>query len=189
MSEETILQTIQLLPLSEWTVSGLGFMRAKLDETRRLHIWDSMLKLPGVTPVHTHPWDFVSTVHSGLLINQMYLECPEPTECAFGVPWRSVTIRCGADGMMKDAPIPTKLHAIAPIVRVAGEKYRQEKAQIHSTYADDGTVTVIDRTFYEDRETARVFMRGETEWVDARVRPATFTEHAIVTQRALALWA
>ncbi len=51
----------------EWSVHGLGMMRTYITDHVRLHIWHTDLVVPGVSGVHSHPWDFRSTVVSALL--------------------------------------------------------------------------------------------------------------------------
>ena len=49
-------------------------------------------------------------------------------------------------------------------------------------------VTLVTRTFSEDRDYAKVYWRGKGSWVDAKPRSATEAEVKAVTQHALSVW-
>ena len=59
-----------------WTVQGFGMLRCYLDDgqVQRLHIWTAALRVPGVSDIHTLPWEFDSTVFAGRIINKRYME-------------------------------------------------------------------------------------------------------------------
>lgn len=69
-----------------------------------------------------------------------------------------------------------------------GMSYKQTKDEIHYSIPEDGTVTIITRTFHEDRDHAMVYWRGKGGWVDAKPRPAEKNEVLLVAQRALEMW-
>src|SRR5882672_1685770 len=60
----------------EWSIQGFGMLRTNISEYLRLHIWDSRCRVDDVSDIHTHPWNFSSTVIAGWLTNNVYLEAP-----------------------------------------------------------------------------------------------------------------
>jgi hypothetical protein len=59
-----------------WTVQGMGFMRLHLAGHCWLHVWDSRLRVPGVSMIHDHlQWGLESTILSGSLVNRRYQVC------------------------------------------------------------------------------------------------------------------
>jgi hypothetical protein len=142
----------------DWSVQGLGMMRLYLSEAVRLHIWDSSLRVPGVSAIHSHPWDL------------------------------GVAIRCGADAGPVEDIQQFELSEGVMEVYAGSAVYSQSKDEIHSSCPEDGTITLVTRTFHEDRDHAMVYWRGRGPWVDAKPRPATPEEVAAVTLRALEAW-
>src|SRR5579862_1681844 len=64
-----------------WTMQDIGLMGLRLDDRReyRLHIWDPSLCV-GEPPVHDHPFDFVSQIVAGKMVNTRYTEDPAGIE-------------------------------------------------------------------------------------------------------------
>lgn len=68
-----LLKNRMNLPADDWTMQGIGFLRLRIDDSTRLHIWDSRLRQPGVSDIHDHTqWAFTSYVISGSIINVRY---------------------------------------------------------------------------------------------------------------------
>lgn len=156
----------------EWTLQGFGMLRTYLSKTLRLHVWHSEYAVPDVSLVHTHPWDFESLVVCGRILNTRFEQVAEDE----GIPYQYSTIKCGAGGGMRSDPVPCGLlsHGIEEIC--AGEIYQQKANEIHFSNPDDGTITLVDRTFHADTEHAKVFWPAGQEWVSAEPRPATSRE-------------
>ncbi len=174
----------------DWTVQGLGILRIYLSKAVRLHIWDMSLRVPGVSALHTHPWDLASTVVAGRYKQHRYLETaklPNPSY-AEKQTFRTCEIQCGENACVTTESAEIELTECPIEIVPEGGSYFQKAEEIHLSCPEDGTVTLIERTFKEDTEHARVFWRGVGGWVDAKPRPATELEIKDVTLRALATW-
>lgn len=168
-----LLQNRNKLPLEDWTVQGFGFMRLRIAESVRLHIWDSRLRTPEVSDTHDHTqWAFVSQIFSGQIVNVRYKIVDGPLG-GLAQAFKMATLKCGiGGGMIHDtAAEDVRLLADAPEIYTPGTSYRQEPDEIHRTMAFDGTVTLLQQ---ERREvdTARVFWPVGGKWGDAIPRQA-----------------
>jgi hypothetical protein len=173
----------------DWTVQGLGIMRIYLSKAVRLHIWDTSLRVPGVSALHTHPWDLWSTVVAGRYRQYRYVETSKlQYQVSNSEKFRVCEIKCGENACVTTEPTEIELAEMPIEVLIEGQSYQQLVDEIHVSCPEDGTVTLIERTFKEDTEHARVFWRGTGGWVDAKPRPATEREITDVTQRALRAW-
>lgn len=170
----------------KWSVQGLGMMRMYLSETVRLHIWDSALKVPGVSAIHSHPWDLHSVIVAGRYRQHRYL--PPMRSNAVPSEFNCVEIQCGEDACVTAIPTTIPLVEGGLEVYPEGYEYTQAKDEIHLSCPEDGTVTLVTRTFHADRDHAKVYWRGRGEWVDAKPRAATPEEVEQITQRALLTW-
>ena len=92
----------------KWQVQGLGMMRLYLSDKVRLHIWDSSLKVVGVSAIHSHPWDMTSTVMAGRYKQHRFVP-PQPYRVPPAEKFQCVSIRCGEDACMMDDPIEVEL--------------------------------------------------------------------------------
>jgi hypothetical protein len=54
-----VLSVLQKWKAYEWTVQGFGFIRTKIQNVGRIHVWDSRLATPLVSTAHNHPWKLV----------------------------------------------------------------------------------------------------------------------------------
>lgn len=170
-----LLENRMSLPAKDWIVQGFGFMRLRVADNVRLHIWDARLREAGVSDIHDHTqWAFTSHIISGQIINVRYEICV-PT-CDNVQPHNMATLTCGIGGGMHPQPAQVvNLFANRPELYLPGQSYRQEPDEIHRTHAADGTVTLI---FQERRnvDTARVFWPVGGAWGDAIPRHATKDE-------------
>lgn len=172
------------LPLSDWTAQGFGFLRLRVSPTVRLHIWNTRLRVPGVSDIHDHAqWDFTSRIMSGQIVNLRLEESQGSARFHRGV------IQCGVGGGMS-AEIPEAVDLLPqgrPEVHERGDHYHQAAAEIHRTYAADGTVTLISQVRHETG-TAHVYWPLGTPWVDAIPRQATRQEVDEIGAHALAVF-
>lgn len=169
----------------EWTVQGFGFLRTKIENIGRIHVWDSRLSVPLVSTVHTHPWPLHSTVISGELINQRFI-CSEDE--SGGLPYLAQDIHTREGGGLSGTPKLARLRLHTPEIYAFGAEYSQAPEEIHRTLAQDGTVTLLERPQGPPLELARVFWPAGTSWVSAEPRPATGEEVRRTIQYALARW-
>lgn len=163
-----LLKNRMALPASDWTVQGFGFLRLRIDENTRMHIWDTALRQPGVSDIHDHTqWAFTSRVISGRIANIRYVLGEQ------GVPHQMATLRCGiGGGMLEESTQRVNLMPGEPELYLADSSYRQEPDEIHRTNALNGTVTLITQE-RRQVETARVFWPAGRAWGDAIPRQAT----------------
>lgn len=154
----------------DWSLQGFGMFRLYLSREARLHLWDPRFAVENVSTLHTHPWDFTSTVIAGRIEDHVYrIEPGDPTH----VEQRIV---CGSGGCAVGEPGAVRLvPAFVRSVR-AGESYTLRSDEIHESRPEPGTVTIIRRTFKADTEHANVYHPIGTPWVSAEPRKAAAAE-------------
>lgn len=64
----------------KWSIQGFGMLRLYLSAEVRLHVWDSRFRVPGVTDIHDHSWDFESEVAAGEVLQRRYLVVPNAVD-------------------------------------------------------------------------------------------------------------
>lgn len=171
-----------------WTLQGLGMLRLYLSDEVRLHVWDDRYKVPNVSALHDHPWDFESTIIAGA-VNQYRYDIAYPFYGTEGLlPAWMVTIKCGVGAEVLTGARAVFLHRHSKEMYVEGDKYTQRSEEIHESLPLRGTVTIVERKFCGNRENARVFYMEGSEWVSAEPRPATREEVRRITEHALARW-
>lgn len=166
----------------KWSIQGLGMLRLYLSSEVRLHVWDSRYAVPNVSTLHDHPWSFDSLIVAGWINQYRYRVDVEGDEFLFAI------LQCGPGGCAKTAPTPIRLLKGRCESYEEGQTYHQRHDEIHQSLPEDGTVTIVTRTFREDTEHARVFWSTGTDWVSAEPRPATPEEVARITSDSLARW-
>lgn len=169
----------------KWQVQGLGMLRTYLREDWRLHIWDKSVRIPDVSPLHEHPWDLHSTIVAGTLYNTRYK--PMATASRLTQLYNGAVIKCGEGACVLTDVQPYNLYAQLSEVYYDGQAYTQTKDEIHKTDAEDGTVTLVYRTFYPERDKARVYWTVG-DFVSAEPRRATSEEVERITTKALESW-
>jgi len=189
---KAVLKSPQAL---DWTIHGIGLMLTYLDKEHRLHVFDKSLRVETVSPIHDHAWHLKSYIVAGVLRQRRYeilANCECDFECDCDLESNVEKFKQASINTI-GIPIPTP----GPDVFVnvgdleeyrEGQTYRQYNDEIHETIPEDGTVTLVEREFARDVRAARIFWRGEGEWVSAAPRRALPTEIEYVTQKALRLW-
>ncbi len=162
-------------------------MRLYLDEIRRLHIWDSSLKVPNVSEMHTHPWNFRSHVVAGIVQNEKFVYADRVSPERGAMLYNRQRIFCGVGGGLEGEPDKVLLASTGLHTYVERETYREEAYEIHVSRPQDGTVTIVRREFLDDSDHAYVYWY-EGDWVSAEPRPATIREIGKVTENALEQW-
>lgn len=166
-------QNILAHPLDfKWTVQGLGMLRTNLDPNVRFQIWDRELKTHNVTLIHTHPWNFTSTIVQGRITNTRYRIMEPYTERTVEHVHRG--IQCGPGGKLQGKYQLVWLHADDAETYETGSDYSQLANEIHKSEAADGTITVIEKSVASGgNKAAGVFWKNDGgEWVSAEPRPA-----------------
>lgn len=168
-----------------WSLQGFGMLRLYLSDDVRLHVWNSIFAVPGVSRVHDHPWHFESLIVAGRLVNGIYVLDDE-----MGDDYLCQTLRCGPGGGPTNVvpPEPVKLRLQSIKAYEQGEIYAQRADEIHVSAPEDGTVTIIERDFLADPDHARVFWPADGQWVSAEPRPATHGEVKQIVEHSLAAW-
>ncbi len=172
----------------EWTLQGFGMFRTYFaNGSVRLHLWDPEKAVPGVSEMHTHPWDMASLIVAGNIYNTRFIEATgdeeDLPEWAVLTPMWRQSIRCGMGGGLEGDPEPVKVYAQPQECYVDGEIYHQLAHEIHVSRPLRGTITLVERNFGADTEHAYVYF--DDEWVSAEPRVATNDEIAEIATWAL----
>jgi hypothetical protein len=176
------LATLALLDhgLKDLSVQGFGMLRFYIRDVGRVHIWDSRLRYPGVSLIHTHAWDLRSTVVSGRIINQRF------REGVIGERFHKKTIVTGYN-TRNASPIESVYLLREPReIYLAGETYQQAGHEIHQTEPNDSTITIMERSDAGPDHTADVYWPAGTEWGNAQPRRVALDEVAQVLEDARA---
>lgn len=163
----------------EWSVQGFGMLRLYIRKLGRLHIWDSMLRYPGVSMIHNHSWDLRSTIVAGELTNVIF---------SHNVDHVSFSGKRLVTGYQTHdvSELPTAILGVTSKQSyLPGECYSQAASLIHRTDAADGTITLMERQEDENGQ-ADVYWPYGTEWGTAKPRPATTEEIKATCGRAIA---
>jgi len=160
-----------------WTMQDIGLLGLRLDDHReyRLHVWDPS-RCVGEPPVHDHPFDFVSQIIAGEVLNTRYVEDRA------GVEYRRIRYSPADEDDRRSCGTVT-LSARATAF-TEGEQYVQVAHELHDSRQLPGTVTVIRRTFRDVPELT-VCLLGDAPWVSGQSRPATPDEVKQFAAKAL----
>lgn len=174
----------------EWTLQGFGFLRTKIENVGRIHIWDSRLAVPLVSTMHTHPWPLKSKIISGELINQRFVK-KEDRVVPFrtsGLPLLCSKIATGEGGGLIGDPFEVEMFPCAPEHYIPGDVYEQRPNEVHRSIAQDGTVTLMERPQGPPLEEAEVFWPRGTNWVSAEPKKISDWQLEDAVNYALARW-
>lgn len=179
-----------------WTLQGFGMLRTYLSLAIRIHVWDSRFRVPSVTDIHDHPWDFESLVLRGSIRNIRYevrevdpKKKEQPSAGSAPYLYNEGRILCGPAPMRKGAEEirPILLSVRSDEVVEAGQTYRMTANEVHRSVPEDGTVTMCRRVFTKpDTERARVYWAFGSPWISAEPRAATPEEVEAVCKDARA---
>lgn len=185
MEEETLLEILKNPFNYEWEVQGFGMMRTYIAENTRLQIWNSDLVVENVTDIHTHPWDFYSTILQGKIINIKYKECAKSYYKA--KKYSRCLIETGENAYVKEAK-EVYLRKSGRYTYEYNRKdckeytdiYTHKKHIPHKIKFVDGTITVLTKINISenihDRKLAYSYVKDGMDWVSAVPRPATKEE-------------
>jgi len=169
----TMLQHAEGFP---WRMLDIGLMGLRLDDRReyRLHIWDPSCCL-GEPPIHDHPYDFTSTIIAGEMTNVRYEEDPAGDEYVrFRYPLGAEENR-RSDGV--------RLSSTA-ITFTEGSQYRQLSGELHASWQQPGTVTLIRCSWIAVPELTVCFQDAGS-WRSGQGRDATRDEMKSFAAKAL----
>lgn len=165
----------------KWSLQGFGMLRLYLSESVRLHVWDDRYRVKDVSDIHTRPWDFHSTVIAGFITDNVYEFYPGGEEYSYS------RMLAGENAHLKGGTMPIELKRSFKLYGENGT-YNHSLDDIHNTHYQNGSVTLVARRFFNDRDHASVFWRKGKEWVDARPRPATNEEVKNICGYSLETW-
>lgn len=171
----------------QWSVQGLGMFRLYLSAEVRLHVWDSRFKVEGVSTIHDHPWHFKSEVVAGALTDIVYTRW-KTTEPVRHLPYNMQTLRCGEGCELLGEPAAVTLRVVSEERIRESESYSRIRSEIHESFPEDGTVTLVTRRFEGDPDLANVFYPRGGKWMSAEPRPAEQLEVLQMASRALERW-
>lgn len=188
----TLLMLKKILERAEhynWTIQGFGMLRLYLSREVRLHVWDPSRAFPGVSTIHTHPWDFTSEILVGRLTDLVYAkDYPGPNYHFKPHAMNQQQIMCGVGACVTSLAKEVLLYAPKEgIAYRAGQSYTMRADEIHESIPDRGCVSIITRRFKADTEHADVYYRAGTTWVASEPRPATPDEIRSMCDAALEL--
>lgn len=158
---------------SQWTVQGFGMFRLYLQNGLRLTVWHEKHRVPNVSLLHTHPWDFVSYIVCGLMRNQRFVKSSASDACA--LPYMEQPIKAGEGGGLEGEPVPVWLVPDNVELVYPRNTYGQRREEIHASYPINGTVTLCDRVVppESDKDRALVYWEAGNQWVSAEPRAAS----------------
>jgi hypothetical protein len=182
-----VKKILEKAELYEWSLQGFGMLRLHLDYDVRLNVWDSRYRVPNVSLMHTHPWNFKSVVVAGRLNNTRYWKTPPKVEILESSVFEYAVIKPGLGGGLREHLGILRLRAYPIETFKEGESYEQVHDEIHISDPSDGTVTVNERQRVGD-DLAYVYWPAGTEWVSAEPRPGKLHEVRDITEAALKKW-
>jgi hypothetical protein len=103
-------------------------------------------------------------------------------------PYMRSIVQCGPGGCLLDDPTLVHLHSPSKHVLNEGDSYRQEWDEVHQTYADDGTVTIVRRVDYREPRAAAVYWPYGEQWVSSDPVIATPKKIQNIADNALRTW-
>jgi hypothetical protein len=159
-----------------WRIVDIGLMGLRLDERRefRLHVWNPSLST-GDPPIHDHPYEFTSAVIVGELTNTRYVENASGDDY--------VRFRYPIGGEDKRRSDTVRLTATPEVLR-EGDAYHQFAHELHASWQQPGTVTLLQCSWRET-PALTVCLRDETAWRSGQARDATREEIKAFTANAL----
>lgn len=171
-----LLERIKNDPLSfNWRRHGIGFIKANLGGNQRVHVYNKIFLTPNITIHHDHPWHLASCILKGRLFNTRYVRDEE----AFDRFNEGVINCCDFKGI-EGVPTIVGLRTLSEEQYLPGSAYTQADVEIHSTRADDGTVTLVEKIPSDHANgTARVFWPVGSEYVNADI--TDLSEEEILT--------
>lgn len=175
----------------DWSLQGFGMFRLYLSDEIRLHLWDNTYSVKDCTTVHDHPWHFDSLVVAGTMCNSRYTqavdEAPDDISCIR--EFDMITIKCGEGAHTVGNTERIRMFCHRPELIAEGNTYRQTADEVHSTFAKDGTITVVTRIMTDKyRDLAKVYCDPRRGFISAAPRAATFEEISGAARRSLERW-
>lgn len=170
----------------DWSLQGFGMLRCRINDRIRIHVWSHELATKNVSSIHTHPWNFESTVMSGFIVNNLFIETKAGKNQEVFASQR-IEIITGTHGKIIDSPVDINLEMVLSQKYIAGKSYKMDKQEIHRSVYSNGAVSVMIKEPTK-LTTAYSYFPRNTDWVSAKPRQATFKEVKIGVSQALREW-
>lgn len=139
---------------------GNGFIQIDTGPRQRLHVFGHpdapRQKVP--TPIHDHKFAFTSKIYSGLLINTVWHFDTrlEHTHYICGYEPSSVG---GEDTRLIETDERGGLHLASMRAYGPGKEYDHPEGVLHETFANEPTITVMQKRFVDETHKPRVLCR------------------------------
>lgn len=172
-----------------WDLQGFGMLRTRLSDECRINVWDDRYRVDHVSDIHTHPWDFTSTLVSGRLVDETFNPC-EMTKSGPGIlRGFHAEIKPGEGGGLSGKGVgkAAAFERGSAILLFPGGWYELKHDEWHRSWAARGSVTVNTRA-RQGADLAQVFWWESQFWVSAEPKPATAEEVNDIVSYALARW-
>lgn len=196
ITKEFVKKILQHPLEHEWTLQGFGMLRWHLSDEYRLNIWDDRFRVPNVSMIHTHPWNFDSLVVAGRLDNIRLREklksddnlSIEANLRSGGNLHKRGKIVPGVNnvGLEFDSEEEVWLFHSKTEKLSEGCVYHQEAEEIHASYPVNGSVTLNHRVRVGE-DIAFVYWNTD-KWISAKPRVATIEEIVVITKYSLEKW-
>ena len=156
-----------------WELQGFGMLRTYIDKDTRLQIWLKDFIVPGVTDIHTHPWDFISHIYQGKITNHTFLKLDyNESDLDKGEIYDECVILTGENAHVKEIK-EVILHKFLSATYFAGHEYRHNSHLPHRIDFDDGTITILTKLNIQEESIANSYVPESGVWVSAAPRLAT----------------
>lgn len=151
----------------DWRGHGIGFMKAYLNAERtwRINVYHEMLRVPGISIMHDHPWGLQSHVRAGQLTNMRWHRANKKSQGA--VSFNEGRINCAKYAGLEGTPQIVSLVKERREIYHASGFYQQNPEEIHETIAINGTVTLLERIPTHSDGFAHIFWPVGEEYGDA----------------------
>lgn len=167
----------------KWEIHGFGMLRTYINENTRLQIWHNDYTVEQVTDIHTHPWDFTSTIMQGYVKNIIYEE-HELNDTDIDDIYDRCLILTGEHAYVKEKT-KVKLVKKTQLMYTKGDTYKHKKDIPHRISFCDGTITVLTKENMNPDSLAYSYVENTLEWVSAAPRLATDNEIQEFIKKAL----
>ena len=176
MYDEIVKQVMENPFNYEWELQGFGMLRTYIDKDTRLQIWLKDFIVPGVTDIHTHPWDFESFIYQGQISNFIFKEYALHDQVS-GEWFQSdrCLILTGVTAFVKEKT-PIILKPLDKVEYSRGDIYFHGKDVPHRINFVDGTITILTKSNIHEDSLAYSYVQNGGEWVSAAPRIATKEE-------------
>ena len=158
----------------KWEIHGFGMLRTYINENTRLQIWHNDYTVEQVTDIHTHPWDFTSTIMQGYVRNITYEE-HELNDTDIDDIYDRCLILTGEHAYVKEKT-RVRLVKKTQFMHTKGDTYKHKKDIPHRISFCDGTITVLTKENVNPDSLAYSYVEDTLEWVSAAPRLATVDE-------------